>query len=71
MWALPAMELKRGDFDGCSIQNILKNCYQIKINQKPVLIGEVNHAFTHRIWLMKLYHCELNKIAFRNEKVIK
>lgn len=56
MWALPATEAKKENFDGYSIQNILENFYQIKINQKPVLIGEVNHAFTHRIWLMKLYH---------------
>ena len=56
MWALPATEVEKGSFDGCSIQNILENFYQIKINQKPVLIGEVNHTFTHRIWLMKLYH---------------
>ena len=59
MWALPATEVERGNFDGCSIQNILENFYQIKINQKPVLIGEVSHAFTHRIWLMKLYHFSL------------
>jgi len=55
MWALPATEAKRGNFGGYSIQNILENSYQIKISQKPVLIGEVSHAFTHRIWLMKLY----------------
>ena len=56
MWALPATEAEKGNFDGCSIQNILEKFYQVKINQKPVLIGEVNHTFTHRIWLMKLYH---------------
>ena len=56
MWALPATEVKKGNFDGCSIQNILENFYQIKINQKLVLIGEINHTFTHRIWLMKLYY---------------
>ena len=42
-----------------SIQNMLENFYQIKINRKPILIGEVNHLFTHRIWLMKLYHFSL------------
>ena len=56
MWALPATELKKGNFEGCSIQSDLENIYQMKINQKPVLIGEVNHGFTHRIWMMKLYH---------------
>ena len=56
MWALPATKAKRGNSGGYSIQDILENYYQIKINQKPILIGEVNHAFTHRIWLMKLYH---------------
>jgi A/G-specific adenine glycosylase len=55
MWALPATEVEKGNPGGYSIQNILENFYQIKIHQKPVLIGEVNHAFTHRIWLMKLY----------------
>jgi len=59
MWALPATEAKRGNSGGYSIQNILENSYQIKISQKPVLIGEVNHAFTHRIWLMKLYRFSL------------
>jgi len=59
MWALPATEVKRGNSGGYSIQNILENSYQIKINQKPVLIGEVNHVFTHRIWLMKLYRFSL------------
>ena len=59
MWALPATEVKRGNSGGYSIQNILENSYQIKIGQKPVLIGEVNHGFTHRIWLMKLYHFSL------------
>jgi A/G-specific adenine glycosylase len=48
--------VKRGNSRGYSIQNVLENFYQININQKPVLIGEVNHTFTHRIWLMKLYH---------------
>ncbi len=56
MWALPATEVKRENSGGYSIQNILENSYQIKIHLNPVLIGEVNHAFTHRIWLMKLYH---------------
>ena len=59
MWALPATEVKRGNSGGYSIQNILENSYQIKINQKSVLIGEVSHAFTHRIWLMKLYRFSL------------
>jgi len=56
MWALPATEVKRGNPGGYSIRNDLENFYQIKIHQKPVLIGTVNHAFTHRVWLMKLYH---------------
>jgi A/G-specific adenine glycosylase len=56
MWALPATEVKRGNPGGYSIRNDLEKFYQIKIHQKPVLIGTVNHAFTHRVWLMKLYH---------------
>ena len=56
MWALPATEVKRGNPGGYSIRNDLEKFYQIKILQKPVLIGTVNHAFTHRVWLMKLYH---------------
>jgi len=56
MWALPATEVRSKNSDGCSIQNTLKNFYQIKINQKAVLIGKVKHVFTHRVWLMKLYY---------------
>jgi A/G-specific adenine glycosylase len=56
MWALPATEVKRENPGGYSIRNDLENFYQIKIHQKPVLIGAVNHAFTHRVWLMRLYH---------------
>ena len=56
MWALPATEVRSKNSDGCSIQNTLENFYQIKINQKAVLIGKVKHVFTHRVWLMKLYY---------------
>ena len=56
LWALPSIEKEEKIEGGISILRHLESQHEIKIDRKPIFLGEETHTFTHRIWRMKLYY---------------